>query len=205
MADPWVQLLARRAATLAKPKRSWTEKETEAVWASVVNDGVARALYKGFFRRVRDRGTAEELLQNLLAQLSLDHTYDPRANGPTAFRTWVAACAHHHLCAYYEAKRKETERLGERIDPPPERMDQLVSARTLEAGVDAATMLSQLPQRQRDVMQRWIVGETSRESAAALGLTEGHVRQLVFRSIRSLRKEFGITAMKQLDRSGYES
>jgi len=205
MADPWVQLLARHAATLAKPKRSWTQMETEAVWTSVVNDGVARGLYKTIFRRLRDRARAEELLQNLLAQLSLDRTYDPRGNGPSAFRTWLSACVHHHLCSYYEAQKKEAQLLDQQVDAGPEHTDHWASARRMQASVDASVMLSHLPQREQDVLRRWSAGESSRETSVALGLTEGHVRQLIFRSIRSLRKQFGYAALEQLSRSSYDS
>jgi RNA polymerase sigma factor (sigma-70 family) len=203
MADPWVHLLARHAAIVAKPKRSWTEEETEAVWTSVVEDGVARALYKYFFRHVCDPEVAQEILQNFVAQLSLDRTYDPGDAGAGAFRVWIFGCAHHHLCSFYEGRTKEVERLGQRVEPAPERADRWAAARGIETRLDASTMLSRLPQREREVMRRWIDGESSRDTATALGLTEGHVRQLVFRSLKSLRKQLGISAVHHL--AGFEN
>jgi len=174
------------------------------VWASVVRDGVARALYKTFYRRVRDRELAEDLLDRCLAELSLDRTYNPGAVGLSAFRVWVHACVHHHLCAYYKSRQRERAYLGQPV-PPIELDDGEAAALGIESRLDVATMLMFLPEREREIVSRWSNGETARETAQALGLTEVHVRQLTFRSLRNLRKQFGTTAIASFSRLSHDS
>jgi|HubBroStandDraft_6_1064221.scaffolds.fasta_scaffold01430_7 RNA polymerase sigma factor (sigma-70 family) len=197
MADPWEVYLGKFADTLARPGRTWSEAETAKVWNSLATGPVGQYLYGCAFRGVRNHAIAEEIVQKLLAELSLSRTYDPGEGGPEKFRVWVHACLHNHLTRHFAAQSRERKYLGTPIDP--DKIDTVAGTGAkqgilkVEAEIAAQSMLRVLSPRRRDVMTRSLRGESHEEIARALGLTQGNVRQLLFRARRDLHKSFGIS------------
>jgi RNA polymerase sigma factor (sigma-70 family) len=195
MTDPWPEYLERFAGTLARPSRTWSEAEAAEVWRTLARGPVGYALYATIRKRIPDQDAAEEFLQNLLAQLSIGRTYDPAGKGPESFRTWVAACLHHHFCHYFAGEKKEHERLDRAADVSDHETAALLtdkgrSAQMVEAELDARAMLDSLAPNRRDILQRHLGGETAEEIAGGHDLTPGNVRQILSRTNRDLRKKF---------------
>jgi RNA polymerase sigma factor (sigma-70 family) len=195
MTDPWPEYLAKFAGTLERPSRTWSEAEAGEVWRSLAKGPVGQALYGTIRKSVLNECVAEELLQNLLAQLSMRRTYDPEGLGSDAFRRWMVACLHHHLCRYFSGEKKKREQLGEATDISDDAIGGLLtdegrSARMVETKIDAGAMLGSLAPSQRDILDRNLKGETAEEIARELSLTPGNVRQILFRTNRDLRQKF---------------
>jgi RNA polymerase sigma factor (sigma-70 family) len=165
------------------------------VWRTLAEGPVGHALYGTIHKRIADEDAAEEFLQNFLAQLSIGRTYDPQGKGSKRFRTWVAACLHHHFCRYFAREKKERERLDRTADLSDDATGALLtdegrSAEMVEAKLDVGAMLDSLAPKRRDIVQRHMGGETAEEIAGDLGLTAGNVRQILLRTNRDLRKKF---------------
>jgi RNA polymerase sigma factor (sigma-70 family) len=195
MTDPWPDYLARFAATLSGPSRTWSEAQAAEVWCSLAEGAVGRALYGTIRKQICNDDIAEELLQNALAQLCISRTYDPKGMGPEAFRTWVVACLHHHLCRYFDGEKKKRELLGRATDISDEVIapvftDAGHAVQMLEKKLDVDAMLGSLTPDKRAIVDRNLRGETAEEIAQELGLTPGNVRQILFRTNRDLRKKF---------------
>ncbi len=195
MTDPWPEYLAKFAGTLERPSRTWSEAEAGEVWRSLAKGPVGQALYGTIRTKVPNDGVAEELLQKLLAELSIGRTYNPKGQGPGCFRTWVIACLHHHLCHYFDGETKIREQLGVAVDVSDEGVaDQFTdggrSAQSVETNIDARAVLGSLTSARRDIIDRNLRGETAEEIARKLGLTPGNVRQILFRTNRDLRQRF---------------
>lgn len=195
MTDPWPEYLANFAGTLERPSRTWSEAEAGEVWRSLAKGPVGQALYGTIQKQVLNECVTQELLQKLLAELSIRRTYDPKGRGAGCFRTWVVACLHHHLCHYFNAERKMREQLGKAVDVSDEGVaDQLTdrgrSVETVEANIDVRAALGTLTAARRDIVDRNLRGETAEEIARELGLTPGNVRQILFRVNRDLRQKF---------------
>src|SRR6266481_5788805 len=195
MTDPWPEYLAKFAGTLERPSRTWSEAEAGEVWRSPAKRPVGQALYGTIRKSVLNKCVAEELLQNLLAELSMRRTYDPEGLCSDAFRHWMVACLHHHLCRYFAGEKKKREQLGEATDISDDAIGGLLtdegrSAQMVETKIDAGAMLGSLALSQRDILDRNLRGETAEEIARELGLTPGNVRQILFRTNRDLRQKF---------------
>lgn len=199
MNDAWPALLGQFKKVLEKPRRQWSAEETSEVWSALVRGQVGLTLFKTAYRRLGDRDVAEEVLQNCLAQLSIDTTYDPEDKGAEAFRTWVNACLHHHLCAHYGRVRRDSAKLPEDIGALdlPDRSDQFEA---VGAAVDIGRMLNTLDPDKRSVLSLRLVGMKAVEIAQALDMDETNVRQLSFRAIRQLRKNFGVVFRNEFSR-----
>ena len=173
-----------------------TEHERDwASWMRAANAGDAAAYRRllealsGFVRGVVRRRAAtsgltaaevEDVVQETLLAIHLKRgTWDPRQ----PITPWVAAIARNKAI---DALRRR----GRRVDLPIEDFAELLPAAESEDGVsarEAERMLGALKGRQREVVQAITVdGESVRETASRLGVSEGAVRVALHRGLASL-------------------
>ncbi len=196
MAGPWVEYLREFEGTLARPRQLWSEAETADIWNSLAGGPVGRYLYCCALRRIGNHHDAEDVLQGLLIELSMDRTYDPTGRGSNAFATWVHACLRNHISKFFKKRRGEPKQVAQPIDSADDRTEAPGTDggwAKIEAEIDTETMLSRLPLPEREVVARRSRGESAKEIAEGLGLTETNVRQIWFRAKRNIRKTFGIS------------
>lgn len=147
-------------------------------------------IYFFIVSRVHDRATAEDLTSDVfhkaLANLS---SYESRN---TLFAAWLYRIAANCIADQY--KRTRRERLGDDdtlAAPAQERISsgemEFVERRGL-----LFRLVENLPEIQRRVIyERFTEDRSIKEIAQRLGKTEGAVKQLQFRALRSLREQIG--------------
>lgn len=186
------------ARRLARNHRSQTAGDRLLVEAAQADPSKFDALYELHFEliyffiasRVHDRATAEDLTSEVfhkaLANLS---SYESR---DTPFAAWLYRIAANAIADQY--KRASRERLGddETLVPPAQ---ESISSREMEF-VERRGLLfrlvENLPEIQRRVIrERFTEDRSIKEIAQRLGKTEGAVKQLQFRALRSLREQMG--------------
>ncbi len=132
------------------------------------------------YRMLGNRQDAEDVAQEtFLAAYRHLKNYDMRRS----FRTWLLSIAHHR-CVDFLRRRKQTAPLDE----------QHAGARDTEArivAVEQARMVQQALQRlspedRAVITLRYWEGMSYREMAEVLGVTEGSVRNRLYRARRSL-------------------
>lgn len=136
-------------------------------------------VYAYVVRRVRERGTAEDLTAEVfhkaLAHLS---NFDWRG---IPFSAWLIRIAANLISDYRKRSGREV------IENLPEQ----ASAGNPDSFEEAARlfrMVDNLPTDQRRVVQmRFAEGKTIREIAQEMGRTEGAIKQLQFRGLENLR------------------
>ena len=140
-------------------------------------------IYAYVSRRTSDRATAEdvtsEVFQHALAQVK---QFEWRG---TPFIAWLYRIAANAVADRWRKDRHRSEGDGVEVPDPREAED-------IERRVMLFELVERLPDTQRQVIQ-WRFGEdkTIREIAAALGRSEGAVKQLQLRALEQLRKEMG--------------
>ena len=145
------------------------------------------------FRYLRDRALAEELVQDLFADLwPARAAWQPRAGGERAYL--LAAVRNRALNL---RKRQEVERDWERdegtaevreLHPRPTRADQILETAELEQRVRAA--LESLPERCRLVMHlRWREQLSYARIAEVMGISVKGVENQLARGLKALREK----------------
>jgi RNA polymerase sigma-70 factor, ECF subfamily len=138
-------------------------------------------VYAYVVRRVRERGTAEDLTSEVF-QKALAHLpqFDWRG---IPFSVWLIRIAANLISDYWKLSGREV------IADLPEQP----SAENPEAFEESAhlfRMVDKLPTDQRRVVQmRFAEGKTIREVAQEMGRSEGAIKQLQFRGLENLRIE----------------
>jgi|GEM_PF-4450060 len=200
MPNPWPKYLAELGPILARPRSSWSESETVSVWNALAIGTVREALLKYAYRKLRNWADTEEVLQTCLLELSASRTYDPKGEGPEAFRKWVYGCLHNHVCRFFRLHAKEREfsvtATGGNDNRPGESSDKGRGARQIERTLNERALLDvvgSLPPKPREAVTRRLRGESDAQIGLAMGITPVNVRQIVSRATRDIRKRFGIS------------
>lgn len=124
-------------------------------------------------RAVRDRATAEELLQEVWFAVARDAVrYQPSAR----FTTWLFTIAHHRLIDSIRARRPHVslEVLGYEAEPVVQQLtagtgaDPLAAALARDQAAVLAHALTQLPEEQREALLLQMEGELTVEEVAAI-------------------------------------
>lgn len=139
-------------------------------------------LHRYFLVRASDRRYAEDLVQETWMRIhKARHTHRP---GEPVL-PWILAIARHTgLDAYRKARRVETRE--RQVDSLPEAP--ALNPGSASRGPDLDTMLSALPETQREVIVMLkIFGMTIEEVARATSSSAGSVKQKAFRAYRKLR------------------
>ena len=148
---------------------------------------VLRGLVHG---RVRDRGTAEDVVQNVLLSIHrARHTYRPeRPFGP-----WMRAIARNAIVDSFRqtGRRREREVEVEVIEQfaAPEEVGALEEGTLAPELADA---MSRLPEKQREAVQLiQLQGLSVAEAAVRAGVSSGALKVRAHRGYRALRKILG--------------
>ena len=105
---------------------------------------------------------------------------------PAGFRPWLFAIAHNVIVDTYR-RRKATVELDSQLDTSsPERSieDQVLASLQRR---EITSLLANLPDDQREVIELRLQGLSAREIAGATGKTSGSVRTAQYRAVRRLR------------------
>lgn len=154
------------------------------------------ALFRHFAPRVKaflmksgaDATLAEECAQDVMATLwQKAHLFDPAR---ASVATWVFTIARNRrIDALRKARRPEPEELPWGPEPEPDQ------AEVLEAQQDTerlGTALSQLPEKQRALIERAFYGDLSHsEIAAETGLPLGTIKSRIRLALERLRQQMG--------------
>jgi RNA polymerase sigma-70 factor (ECF subfamily) len=137
-------------------------------------------IYAFVSRKTPDRATAEDLTSEVFEQaLANIGKYEWRG---VPFSAWLFRIAANALTDRWRREGRVSE------DPPPEIPD-TAEAEEIERRVMLFQLVDRLPEAQRRLIHMRFVEEKSiREIAAALGRSEGAVKQLQLRALENLRK-----------------
>lgn len=136
-------------------------------------------VYAFITRRVRDRGTAEELTAEVFHH-ALENLSRFEWRG-VPFSAWLLRIAANAVNDRWKAQAREGDL--------PEEVEAASVDRALERQVMLSKLLETLPDDQRLVIVRRFVEQRSiREIADELGRSEGAVKQLQFRALQSLKE-----------------
>ncbi len=137
---------------------------------------------------VRDRATAEDLLQETFLQVHrARRTYQP----PRPVRPWIYAITRHVALMHLRSARRRKESL------PDEELPEVPVPPEMEAYADRATvqrLLAGLPRPAREVLVlHHILGLSFKEVGRIVGVAAGTAKVRAHRAIKSLRRELGVT------------
>jgi RNA polymerase sigma-70 factor (ECF subfamily) len=111
------------------------------------------------------------------------------ASGTGDFRAWLFTIARNEVINTYRLQTRHTsDRIPdelELIDPAPTPEQHVLAS---DEGYRLRVLLSELPQRSREVVELRLAGFTDREIASVLGISDGAVRQAQSRAMASLRQ-----------------
>ncbi|MBN1608083.1 MAG: RNA polymerase sigma factor [Polyangiaceae bacterium] len=140
----------------------------------------SRALYGYLLTLTHDRIHAEDLLQVTMEKAyRFRHTYVPRDNP----LSWLLAIARHAFLDELRTRRDVLTRSG----ALPESAQSIPSSST-ELALAVRQALAALPPGQREgVLLTKLLGYTSEQAAAALGITQSALKARVHRSSQRLR------------------
>ena len=140
-------------------------------------------VYAFVSRRTHDRAAAEDITSEVFEQ-ALTHLRRFEWRG-VPFVAWLFRIASNAIADRWRQDARESH------DPPADVPDTR-ELEELERRVILFQLLDRLPDVQRRVIQMRFVEEKSiREIAAALGRSEGAVKQLQLRALENLRKGMG--------------
>jgi RNA polymerase sigma-70 factor (ECF subfamily) len=153
----------------------------------------AADLLRFFARRTLQPEVAVDLVAETFAQAFADRGRF-RGREDREALAWIFGIARHELSDYFRhgvVERRALARLGVQVGPLTdvdfERIDEIVSLRSMRAAL--AEALASLSAQQRQALQLRIVEERSyAELASTLGITEQTARARVSRALRVLAK-----------------
>ena len=179
-----------RGRHLRQSQTEWSEERLliEASQRDLTRFG---DLYDAYFdrvyayvaRRVGDRAETEDLVSDVFHQALANVRRFEWRGAP--FSAWLYRIAANKIADRFERLGRERT-----IQPSPE-----IEEADLEVAQDCAKVFAlarDLPEDQRKVVElRFVEEKSTREVAAALGRSEGAIKQLQFRALESLRARIG--------------
>ena len=112
--------------------------------------------------------------------------YRHRIREPQKVRGWLLTIAAN------EARRSLRRRRLRHLIPLAENTDPVVPARLLDDQIDLIQAMQRLRPRDREILaRRYALGETSREIAEQVGMSDSGVRVRIGRLLEMLREELG--------------
>jgi len=140
-------------------------------------------VYAFVSRRTHDRAAAEDITSEVFEQ-ALTHLRRFEWRG-VPFVAWLFRIASNAMADRWRQDARDSH------DPPADVPD-TGELEELERRVMVFQLVDRLPDAQRQVIQmRFVEEKTIREIAAALGRSEGAVKQLQLRALENLRKRMG--------------
>jgi RNA polymerase sigma-70 factor (ECF subfamily) len=153
-----------------------------------IYDHYVTAIFRFIYAKVGTTQLAEDLTaETFLRALRSLHTYQWKGKD---FGAWLTVIARNLTNDHYKARRTRTEfssdSLPERADPGRGPEDDILASLSNDELMEA---VASLPIDQRDcVLMRFVQEMSIAETAQALGRSEGAIKQLQLRAVRSLAK-----------------
>jgi len=153
------------------------EKAFAAMYTDFADD-----IYRFLLVHVRDADTAEDLTADTFTKAWNQYdSFDGRYG-----RAWLYTIARNLLTDYWRKKRPvpldETLDVPDDAPPPEETLDNKMRAKKI---VDA---VAKLPNDMKSVVTlRFLQGQSVRDTAQALGLSEANVRVIQYRALKKLK------------------
>ena len=152
-------------------------------------------VYAYVSRRTGSRTAAEDITSAVFEQ-ALTHLPRFEWRG-VPFTAWLFRIAANALADHWKREGRTSS------EPPPDVPNER-EYQDLERRVSLFQLVDRLPQTQRQVIQMRFVEERSiRDVAAALGRSEGAVKQLQLRALENLRKEIQERPAERSGRQGH--
>jgi RNA polymerase sigma-70 factor (ECF subfamily) len=140
-------------------------------------------VYAFIARRVRNREEAEDLTSEVFHQALANLPRFEWRGVP--FLAWLLRMAANAIVDRWHATSKE------QVDPRLDAEDNAALAEVEQRASLFQLVASLPPDQRRVILDRFVEQRTTREIAAALGRSEGAVKQLQFRAIENLRARIG--------------
>ena len=214
--------MARRAlwragtAKAAVPRLAHLDRDRPLVEAAKREPARFDALYRRYLARVYsfayyelgDHHAAEDATEaTFVSALTNLHRFEERArpadgDGASTFRVWLFQIARNEIAGERRrARRRPVEPIGETIVADPLNVEDEAVRR--DQARAAWRAVGRLPGERRQAMVLRFVDELSTaEIAGVLGKSEGSVRVLIHRALKSVAKELGASNRKRGKTSG---
>jgi RNA polymerase sigma-70 factor (ECF subfamily) len=205
------------AAKDAVPRIAHLDRDRSLVEAAQRDPARFEALYRRYLARVYsyayyelgDHHAAEDATEaTFVSALTNLHRFEERArpsdgDGASTFRVWLFQIARNEVAGERRrARRRPVEPIGETVVDP---LDVESAAVQRDEARAAWQALGRLPGERRQAMVLRFVDELSTaEIAGVLGRSEGAVRVLIHRALKSLAKDMGVSR-RSGDGNGSES
>ena len=145
-------------------------------------------VYAFVARRVRERADAEDVTAEVFHQALANLNKFEWRGAP--FSAWLYRIASNAIADRWNRAAREDADPSSAFDDPPD-PNASASPETIESRARLFRLVSDLPADQRAVIEmRFAAGKSIAEIACELGRTEGAIKQLQFRAIRSLRSRW---------------
>jgi RNA polymerase sigma-70 factor (ECF subfamily) len=207
------------AAKDAVPRLAHLDQDRPLVQAAKAEPAKFDALYRRYLARVYsyayyelgDHHAAEDATEaTFMAALSNLDRFEERARpadgeGASTFRVWLFQIARNEVAGERRrARRRPTEPIGETIVSDPLNVEDEAVRR--DQARQAWRAVGRLPGERRQAMVLRFVDELSTaEIAGVLGKSEGTVRVLIHRALRSVARELGVADRTSGSRTPRES
>jgi len=195
------------AAKDAVPRIAHLDQDRPLVQAAKADPARFDALYRRYLARVYsyayyelgDHHAAEDATEaTFVAALTNLDRFEERARpadgeGASTFRVWLFQIARNEVGAERRrARRRPTEPIGETVISDPLNVEEEAVRR--DQARQAWRAVGRLPGERRQAMVLRFVDELSTaEIAGVLGKSEGNVRVLIHRALRSVARELGVS------------
>ena len=206
------------AAKDAVPRIAHLDRDRPLVEAAQRDPARFEALYRRYLARVYsyayyelgDHHAAEDATEaTFVSALTSLHRFEERARpsdgeGASTFRVWLFQIARNEVAGERRrARRRPVEPIGETVVVDP--VDVESAAVRRDEARAAWQALGRLPGERRQAMVLRFVDELSTaEIAGVLGRSEGAVRVLIHRALKSVAKDMGVSK-RSADGHGPES
>ena len=136
-------------------------------------------------RRVQNPGNAEDLTAEVFFK-AFANPYDVRL---ASFSTYVFTIARNALKNYYRSAVRQTQAADQAAFDLHDNTDLLNGLVTQEEYAALQAALTELPERQYDVVyRRYYLSESFRDIGHAMGISENNARQIHFEALKKLKK-----------------
>ena len=188
------------------PRLAYLDRDRRLVEAAQADPARFEALYRKYlaqvysfaFYELRDHHEAEDATERTF-QAALAHLgrFEERARpadgaGASTFRVWLFQIARNAIAESGRRRRRRREAPLEAAASVADSTDLEATAVQDEATSSAVRAISNLPaDRRRALVLRFVDEMSTREIAGILGRSEGAVRVLIHRALRSVARDLG--------------
>jgi RNA polymerase sigma-70 factor (ECF subfamily) len=155
-------------------------------------------VYSFAYYELRDHHEAEDVTERtFLAALTNLARFDERARpadgeGASTFRVWLFQIARNTISNHRRGRRRHPEAALDAAASLADPLDVEARAATRDDADAAWRAVSRLPaERRRAIVLRFVDEMSTAEIAGVLGKTEGAVRVLIHRALRSVARDLG--------------